>query len=137
MRYLPCQNRPKSRFTSPKTRSVDRPSNHHRRKVFMSDHSPVPDEIALLQQIDSRERLKAAERAAFFEIMGTVVEALPDALIITDEAGEIILANAQAELIFGYHRDQMIGHPVEMLLPERFQQNHASLRAGYVAEPRL
>jgi PAS domain S-box-containing protein len=103
----------------------------------MSDHSPVPDEIALLQQIDSRERLKAAERAAFFEIMGTVVEALPDALIITDEAGEIILANAQAELIFGYHRDQMIGHPVEMLLPERFQQNHASLRAGYVAEPRL
>jgi PAS domain S-box-containing protein len=103
----------------------------------MSDHSSAPDELALLQEIDATERRRAAERAAFFEIMGTVVEALPDALIITDEAGEIILANAQAELIFGYHRDQMIGQAVEMLLPERFQHSHAAYRAGYVAEPRV
>jgi PAS domain S-box-containing protein len=103
----------------------------------MPDQSSAPDELALLQQIDATERRRAAERAAFFEIMGTVVEALPDALVITDEAGEIILVNAQAELIFGYHRDQMIGQVVEMLMPERFQQSHAAHRAEYLLEPRL
>jgi PAS domain S-box-containing protein len=103
----------------------------------MADKTSAPDELELLQQIDVAERHKAADRAAFFEIMGTVVEALPDALIITNEAGEIILANAQAELIFGYHRDQLIGRPVEMLLPERFKHSHADHRSHYISEPRI
>jgi PAS domain S-box-containing protein len=68
--------------------------------------------------------------------MGAVVEALPDALIISDESGEIVLANAAAKLLFGYHKDQLIGQPVEMLIPERCRQNHVRSRAEYLLEPR-
>jgi PAS domain S-box-containing protein len=101
----------------------------------------APDELTLLQQIDAAERRKVADRAAFqaefFEIMATVVEALPDALIIVNEAGEITLLNAQAELLFGYHRDQLIGKTIEILLPERFRSSHIEHRASCLAEPRV
>jgi PAS domain S-box-containing protein len=101
----------------------------------------MQNEIEILQQMDITERRAAAERDAdradYLEVMGSVVEALPDALIITDESGGIILANLQAKLIFGYHRDQLIGKPVEMLVPPQFHHSHVQNRVGYVREPRL
>jgi PAS domain S-box-containing protein len=106
-------------------------------QVDMEDARSEQDEITILQRIDAEERRKYADRADFLEVMGAVVEALPDALIITDEKGEIILVNIQAELIFGYHRDQLIGQSVDMLVPPQFQHNHAGRRLGYVHEPRL
>ncbi len=64
------------------------------------------------------------------------VEAAPNAMIMVDAAGRIALANLQAEQLFGYRRDELIGQPVEILVPERFRTGHPGDRYGFVADPR-
>jgi formate hydrogenlyase transcriptional activator len=61
----------------------------------------------------------------------------PDAILVTNTGGEITNANAQAERIFGYQSDELIGQPVEKLIPEQFRQIHPSHRASYGANPQL
>ena len=61
----------------------------------------------------------------------------PDAILITNAAGCIANANAQVERIFGYSRDELMGQPVEILIPERFRQVHPSHRGAYFANPQL
>jgi len=65
-----------------------------------------------------------------------LLEAAPDAMVCVDGAGTITLVNAQAERLFGYRRDQLVGQPVEMLVPEAARAIHPRYRAGYVANPR-
>ena len=65
-----------------------------------------------------------------------LLELVPDAFVGVGANGEIVLANAQAEALFGYRREQLIGQPVEMLMPERVAGAHRSHRAGYFADPR-
>jgi PAS domain S-box-containing protein len=62
-------------------------------------------------------------------------EAVPDALILMRGDGTIAFANRQAERLFGYKRQELVGLCVEGLLPERFRQRHAEMRAAYFAEP--
>ncbi|MEE8301420.1 MAG: PAS domain S-box protein, partial [Candidatus Tectomicrobia bacterium] len=64
-----------------------------------------------------------------------MMEAAPDAIVIVDAAGEIVVVNAQAEKMFGYRREEMRGQSVELLIPEWFHQAHSSHRAEYVAHP--
>jgi PAS domain S-box-containing protein len=59
----------------------------------------------------------------------------PDAIVIVDRAGRIVIANSQAEQMFGYRRSELVGQSVDILLPERLRANHAGHRAGYVTEP--
>ncbi|HWO72002.1 MAG TPA: ATP-binding protein [Dehalococcoidia bacterium] len=66
-----------------------------------------------------------------------LVEVAPDAIVTVDRSGTIVLVNGQAEVLFGYRREEMLGRPVEMLLPERFRQAHAGHRAGYAESPRI
>ena len=66
-----------------------------------------------------------------------LLEAAPDAIIIANRLGRIELVNAQTERIFGYPRDQLIGQPIEILVPARYRQRHVGHREGYVAEPRV
>jgi protein-histidine pros-kinase len=65
-----------------------------------------------------------------------LLEAAPDAMIIVDQMGRIVLVNVQAEEWFGYRREEMIGQSIEMLVPERFAGMHVAFRSGYVAGPR-
>lgn len=65
-----------------------------------------------------------------------VVEASPSAMVMINDAGRIEMVNLQAERVFGYARDEMVGQPVEMLLPPRFRGHHPGLRHAYFAEPR-
>jgi PAS domain-containing protein len=64
-----------------------------------------------------------------------VVEAAPNAMVMVDRAGEIAMVNAQAERVFGYSRAELLGHPVEMLVPERFRHHHPGLREAFFANP--
>jgi len=66
-----------------------------------------------------------------------LLEAAPDAMVIADERGAISLVNAQTEKLFGYHREELLGKPVEMLIPERYRGAHIHHRRGYGDSPRL
>lgn len=65
----------------------------------------------------------------------TLLEAAPDALVIANQQGEIVLVNGRAESLFGYQRDELLGNTIEMLLPERFRRQHVDDRMGYFACP--
>jgi len=64
-----------------------------------------------------------------------LLEAAPDAMVCVDAGGRIAVVNAQAERLFGYGRDELIGQPVEMLVPDEARPVHPGHRAGYVADP--
>lgn len=65
-----------------------------------------------------------------------LLESAPDAMVIVDEAGRIVLVNAQMERMFGFARDEVLGQPVELLVPDRFRGGHVRHREGYAANPR-
>lgn len=64
-----------------------------------------------------------------------VVEAAPSAMVMIDVDGNIEMVNAQAERVFGYPRNEMVGQSVELLIPERFRNHHPGLRQGFFAAP--
>ncbi|MFG1427219.1 PAS domain-containing sensor histidine kinase [Roseixanthobacter glucoisosaccharinicivorans] len=64
-------------------------------------------------------------------------ELMPDAIVVLNATGRIVLINSQAEELFGYAMGSLIGEPVERLLPERLRAAHLRHRAGYVAQPRV
>jgi protein-histidine pros-kinase len=64
------------------------------------------------------------------------VESAPDAVVVVDGTGRIVLVNAQVEQMFGYERAELMGQPVEVLVPDAAAGMHAHLRASYVDRPR-
>jgi PAS domain S-box-containing protein len=64
-----------------------------------------------------------------------LLEAAPDAIVIVDWHGHIALVNAQAEKLFGYSRDEIIGQNVTDLIPDRFRSRHREHQKGYVKSP--
>jgi PAS domain S-box-containing protein len=65
-----------------------------------------------------------------------LLESTPDAIVIANVTGRIVLANGQAEKLFGYPRKSLVGKAVELLLPDRFRGGHVGHRANYFAQPR-
>jgi len=65
-----------------------------------------------------------------------LLESTPDAIIMANESGRIVLANSQAEALFGYQRGELLGQLVELLLPTRYRDSHVGHRSGYFVQPR-
>jgi len=63
-----------------------------------------------------------------------VVEAAPNAIVMIDDSGLIEMVNAEAERVFGYTRNELLGKPVEMLVPERYRSKHPKLRTSFFAD---
>jgi PAS domain S-box-containing protein len=78
---------------------------------------------------DITKRKQAEER--FRELL----ESAPDAIVIVNEDGEIVLVNAQVERVFDYRREELIGKRVEILVPERLRDAHVSDRRGFLSDP--
>jgi len=76
-----------------------------------------------------------AEGALEHEHLSLVVDAAPIAIIVADENGAITLVNTQAERLFDYRREEMLGRQLEMLVPDRFRGGHPALRAGFHTAP--
>jgi len=65
-----------------------------------------------------------------------LLEAAPDAIVIADDTGQIVIVNHQAEALFGYDRAELLGQSIEILLPDQLRAVHTRHRANYAAEPR-
>jgi len=84
--------------------------------------------LSAIVDISTRRRLEERFRR--------VVEAAPNAMVMIRVSGQIEMVNAQAELVFGYARSELLGQPVEMLVPERFRGRHPNLRTSFFSEPK-
>lgn len=69
------------------------------------------------------------------ELLQQLFHAAPDALVLCDMQGRIALVNEQALLTFGYSREELVGRPVEVLIPERYRHDHPRHRAQFVLNP--
>lgn len=76
-------------------------------------------------------------RAGPREILARFLETTPDAMVVVDERGRIALVNHQTESLFGYAREELLGEPIEVLIPERLRFRHASHRESYSKDLRV
>lgn len=67
----------------------------------------------------------------------TIIEAAPDAMVISNQEGEIQIINKQTEKLFGYTKEELIGKKVEILMPQRFAHGHHQHRENYNKEPKF
>lgn len=65
-----------------------------------------------------------------------LLESAPDAMVIASQDGNIELINSQTEKLFGYKREELLGQPIEILIPKRFRDKHPGHRAGFFSQPR-
>src|SRR5437764_1833336 len=77
---------------------------------------------------DVTERKRAEER------FRQLIERAPNSMVMVDRQGQIALVNAQIEKSFGYSRAELLGQPIELLVPERFRAHHPAYRNGFIAE---
>ncbi|HKI89006.1 MAG TPA: PAS domain S-box protein [Draconibacterium sp.] len=90
----------------------------------------VEGTLVMAAIIDITERKKANEQFRM------VVESAPNAMILVDYQGKIVMLNRQAEVLFGYQREEMMGEKVELLIPQRLQHHHPELREDFYVRPK-
>ncbi len=96
--------------------------------------SPIETDDGLVVTSTIRATRTTEDSEAYFR---QLLESAPDAMIIIDENGKIAVVNAQAEAMFGYRRDDMLGQAIEMLLPERIRKRHHSHRQTFISRPKI
>lgn len=100
----------------------------HDRAKLVYDADGMPLRIdGITADITERKRLEQRFRKA--------VESAPNAIVMVDGSGTILMVNVQTEASFGYPRAELIGQPIEILVPGRFRGGHAGFRQAYFAAP--
>jgi PAS domain S-box-containing protein len=89
----------------------------------------VKETVVAVESEEDLIRRKADERVR------QVVESAPCAMVMIGASGLIEMVNVQTERVFGYSRSELLGRPVEILVPERYRGHHPSLRASFFATP--
>jgi protein-histidine pros-kinase len=89
---------------------------------------------------DGRSRRSIAREATDPQVDGKfrgLMESAPDAMVLFDEHCNILLANGQAEKLFGHTREELIGRDIDMLVPERYRSSHPEDRGSFFREPQV
>src|SRR5207245_7254600 len=96
-------------------------------------------EHALMSDARESQDPHASSSAALMQISSSNVRALldisPDALVIVNQAGTIVMVNGQTEAVFGYARSELLGQQLELLLPQRLRAVHIAHREQYFSSP--
>jgi PAS domain S-box-containing protein len=71
------------------------------------------------------------------EVFRKLLDTAPDAIVVVEENGRIVLVNLQTERVFGYRRDELIGEEIELLIPERFRPSHIGHRGSFFAAAKV
>ncbi len=124
-------------------RELSRGSTTHEAEILSQDGRRLTMEVSaqLIRQDGKPVGIQGiardvTERKRADEKFQGLLEAAPDAMVVVDEEGKIVLVNAQVESTFGYARNELLGESVEMLVPDRYRRRHAKHRAQYLASPR-
>lgn len=83
--------------------------------------------ISIIRDITSRKRLEAKFQG--------LLESAPDGIVVIDTSGLIAIVNSQTEKLFDYTKSELIGKPIEILVPDEFKAGHVKSRDGYIANP--
>lgn len=110
-------------------------SSNNTKVSVVAQYSPVRDESGrviglsvMLRRISTFE--KAASKAQ------SLLETAPDAMVIVNQGGQIVLVNAQTENLFGYSKQELLGQDVEILIPDEFLKHHKKHRDKYFGQPK-
>ena len=105
------------------------------------DKTEFPIEISL-SPIQTRDGMLVCtairditDRKRIEERLRRLLDSAPDAMVIAGNDGRIVLVNTQTEKLFGYKREELLGQPVEVLVPERFWNHHRTHRSNYMVNP--
>lgn len=96
--------------------------------------SPIRDNAGVIVGASKIIRDVSIQRKA--EQYSGLLDSAPDAMVIVNSSGEIVLINIQTEKIFGYNREELLGQKVEILIPARYVKGHPPLRGGFFANPK-
>lgn len=121
-------------FSQPRARSMGAGLDLNGRR---KDGSEFPVEISLspLTTEEGTLVMSAIRKLSDQKFRG-LLESAPDAIVIVNHEGTIVLVNSQTERLFLYPREELIGKPVEILVPERYRSTHSGHRGGFFSEPR-
>jgi protein-histidine pros-kinase len=105
----------------------------------LTESRRAAEEVSLAQERSRRYEAEAAAAALQWKAeqrFRRLLDAAPDAMIIVERAGKILLVNEQTERLFGHPRSELIGAPVEVLFPARFHATHPLFGSGYFNDPK-
>jgi PAS domain S-box-containing protein len=109
-------------------------------EFFAVDYSDRDDALLEIMELVGNQLGQVVDRIRRLATEGKfreLLEAAPDAMLVVNREGKIVLVNAQMKNMFGYTREELLGQTMEMLMPERFRSGHPAHRTGFFANSRV